>query len=877
MPPIIVDGAPRLVPRIVAGSLFMGAVVAIAAIAAWPIYRDWTFLLLVGVSALVAAGIATLAWRRGWGGWAVAGLLAARVLRAGRPAGRSLAPRRVARPLRGLGEVASGALFAWKDLITVDLPVGAYRNLLVPALLVFLVGTCAGLLLSWRSGRVAYAAVPVALGMISFGLVLRSHDRQRTAPPRPAHRPRARRDRPRHQRPARVPAVARLAQPRRPDAVAAPGGGIQRRPPLTSSVGRRSAEGLARRRHGRGRGARRGGRRPLRRARQRARSASLRRRTRTRRLLGGQPARRVPGTVRRRPGRRRAVHRDRRRSAPGPRAPGDARQLRRRDLPQRRDRCARSGPLRAGALDARRRQRTRRRRGDHDRRARRHLDADRRAARLGRVHGCSRGIARRSLLLPVGGRCRRADRRRRASTGDAYRIAAVEPATPELASIEAPGGLDESVDVPQSLRTWVDEHASGSGGAALAGLVDLLRERGYLSHALAVGDDTPLWMQSLADYTFQPSASGHSLARIDAMFARLLERETDPRAAASENYVAAVGDDEQFAAAVALVARELGFPSRVVVGARLASSDPALRTCEAGVCRAQDLAAWTEVQAAIGRLGGCRRDAPVRPVAQPRGDRAARPRERDRSAPRSRRGRRPAGPRPRGHRCRRPRRRRRRLDLSWLWPILRIAGSLCSCCCSCSARSWPSAAKASRRRSRRTQGDPAARVAGGWDEYVDAAVDSGRDSSPVLTRSELADLFETPEGRRSRRMPTARSSPAIRSPPRRPRRSGDRRRRAKGAHAGTRSLARHRRDRIVEIIRPPSGSLAGVRSASPKGEAPRISPRAHRHDHHRCPTPLPSPRRRCCAFVGLRLDRARARRRVPQVAASRRGRAGCRS
>ena len=90
-------------------------------------------------------------------------------------------------------------------------------------------------------------------------------------------------------------------------------------------------------------------------------------------------------------------------------------------------------------------------------------------------------------------------------------------------------------------------------------------------------------MQSLTDYTFQPSASGHSLARVDAMFGRLLERETDTRAAASENYVAAVGDDEQFAAAVALIAQELGFPSRVVVGARLASADPSLPACEEGV------------------------------------------------------------------------------------------------------------------------------------------------------------------------------------------------------------------------------------------------------------------------------------------------------
>src|SRR3546814_9538657 len=78
-------------------------------------------------------------------------------------------------------------------------------------------------------------------------------------------------------------------------------------------------------------------------------------------------------------------------------------------------------------------------------------------------------------------------------------------------------------------------------------------------------------MTSLAGYSFQPSAAGHSLARIDTMFSRLLERESDPRAAASDNYVAAVGDDEQFAVATALIARELGFPARVVVGARLSA------------------------------------------------------------------------------------------------------------------------------------------------------------------------------------------------------------------------------------------------------------------------------------------------------------------
>ena len=135
-----------------------------------------------------------------------------------------------------------------------------------------------------------------------------------------------------------------------------------------------------------------------------------------------------------------------------------------------------------------------------------------------------------------------------------YVVRGVERPAADLAAIDAPGGVSEGVAAPDSLRTWVDEHVSGSGGAALAGLVALLRERGYLSHGLSRGRGSAAWMASLPGYAFQPSASGHSLARIDALFGRLLERETDPRAEASGNYVAAVGDDEQFAVAVALIA-----------------------------------------------------------------------------------------------------------------------------------------------------------------------------------------------------------------------------------------------------------------------------------------------------------------------------------
>src|SRR5690606_28812464 len=79
-----------------------------------------------------------------------------------------------ARPLAELPgtvvEVLAGAVTGWKDLITVELPVGAYRNLLVPALAVFLLGPLFALLLAWRRSRASAWAVAVCLGMIVFGI-----------------------------------------------------------------------------------------------------------------------------------------------------------------------------------------------------------------------------------------------------------------------------------------------------------------------------------------------------------------------------------------------------------------------------------------------------------------------------------------------------------------------------------------------------------------------------------------------------------------------------------------------------------------------------------------------------------------------------------
>ena len=77
--------ATAAIRRIVAGTLFTAAIVAIAAVAAWPVYRTGWFLLLVGVSTVVAAGIAVLVHLRGWGGWMTAAALAVAFLLFGIP------------------------------------------------------------------------------------------------------------------------------------------------------------------------------------------------------------------------------------------------------------------------------------------------------------------------------------------------------------------------------------------------------------------------------------------------------------------------------------------------------------------------------------------------------------------------------------------------------------------------------------------------------------------------------------------------------------------------------------------------------------------------------------------------------------------------
>ena len=735
--------------RVVAGSLFTPGIAALAALAAWPIYGSSSYILLVVVSIAVAAAIAVVSWVRRWSGWATAGAVAGAVIVLGVPLA---VPSRWGAPLdvaRGLGEVASGVVLAWKDLVTVDLPVGSYRNLLVPALIVFLAGTCATLLLSWRDSRIAYAAVPVGLGMLSFGLFF-----GRTSVSEPL-----------------VLGPVRLQAP--VETALGVAGLIACLVWLAWRTGDERIRALRRA------AASSGVRIP------RKPSAADRRRIA---LGAGMVAVAVVCVTAVVPAVAADARREVLRSAVGPdldlaAAVSPLASYRAMFGPDRADQVLftvdSDGPLpervRLATLDAY--DGAVYRTGARDEA----LDAGR-FVRVPSALDAGEGQPVEVVItidglddiwMPTVGQVERVTftGERAAAledgfyynataaagvqtaggglrTGDRYVLNAVEPEPVDLSSITAPGGSTIRIEPPETLRDWVENHREGSGGAALAGLAGLLRERGFLSHALAVDEQNPpTWMLELGDYRFQASASGHSIARVDSLFRRLLEREADERAVAPEDFVAAVGDDEQFAVAIALIAQELGFPARVVVGAYLSASDPDLPTCDAGVCRARDLSAWVEVQSSEGQW------VPIAATPQHENSPSLEfTRQRDPELPTDVRpdsveevvppepfqeddAALPGDPADAG------------IELSWLWPALRIAGlTLAGLALIAGPFVVVAAAKASRRRGRRTRGDAAARFAAGWDEYADAAVDAGRAVPASATRAELAAHFATPRG-----------------------------------------------------------------------------------------------------------------------------------
>ncbi|MDM7890370.1 transglutaminaseTgpA domain-containing protein [Curtobacterium caseinilyticum] len=300
--------------------------------------------------------------------------------------------------------------------------------------------------------------------------------------------------------------------------------------------------------------------------------------------------------------------------------------------------------------------------------------------------------------------------------GTRYDLTAVLPDQPDdeqLASAR-PGtaSVPDPTGVPDAVRERVDATTgdAATDGAKLVAVVESLKRTGYVSHG--VGDD-------------RASRSGHGADRIQELLTAPLM----------------IGDQEQYAVAAALMARQIGFPSRVVMGFTAGGDSGGTTGSGTGAggtttLRGSDVTARVEVDTAqwgwvmlnpnpVVREIPDEQDQTPQPVTRPETVVPPPPveqQDQDQQAP------------PQSDRDTPP------VQPLWLQILLAalpwVLGTLGLAVLVLLPFAVVVLLKRARRRRRRRAPTPRARVTGAWDEYRDALVDRGHEVGRAATRRE---------------------------------------------------------------------------------------------------------------------------------------------
>ncbi len=296
-------------------------------------------------------------------------------------------------------------------------------------------------------------------------------------------------------------------------------------------------------------------------------------------------------------------------------------------------------------------------------------------------------------------------------SGDAYTIETVIPPIPSdaaLAEVDfAPLKMPVSDGVPESLTELASKAVADAEMPIerARALESYLHTDGFFSHGLA-GDVL--------------SPSGHGAARISALFAG------DQM----------VGDDEQYAVAMALMARQLGMPARVVMGWHPNDDDAPESVFSA---TGDNLHAWVEI--AFDGVGWVPFDPTPSEDNEPN-DQSTKPR---------------ADPKPQVLQPPPPAQEAADLPpsiaddrdqeeeedagIDWLGPVLLYGGITVGVLALVAAPFIVMGLiKGTRRARRRAAARTADRISGGWDELVDSAVDLRAPVTQGATRAESADV-----------------------------------------------------------------------------------------------------------------------------------------
>jgi hypothetical protein len=157
---------------IVANTLFVWLTIGIASVALWPIYQSPAIVLLVAVTTVVGSAIAILGALFRWSSAVVLIASVAAFLLVGVPlAVPQQALYGVLPTLDGLWQLLTSVALGWKQLVTITLPVGSYQGLLVPAFVLVLLASVCCLSAALRSKRGGLAAVgPIVLFLVATAL-----------------------------------------------------------------------------------------------------------------------------------------------------------------------------------------------------------------------------------------------------------------------------------------------------------------------------------------------------------------------------------------------------------------------------------------------------------------------------------------------------------------------------------------------------------------------------------------------------------------------------------------------------------------------------------------------------------------------------------
>ncbi|WP_431280091.1 transglutaminase domain-containing protein [Leifsonia poae] len=297
-------------------------------------------------------------------------------------------------------------------------------------------------------------------------------------------------------------------------------------------------------------------------------------------------------------------------------------------------------------------------------------------------------------------------------SGDTYTMdSVVKPlvSTSQLGRLQ-PGSasVPKPTVIPDELALTLQKYTAGASGpgAKLAAALRGLAENGYISHG--VGPDEPA------------SRSGHGADRITELL-------TD---------IPMLGDQEQYAVTAALMAGQLGFPARVVVGfVAPADTDRAQPVTLTG----SDISAWIEIQTSDAGWVTVDPTPPVRPVPPKQPDQPTQiSRPQTNVQP-------PVDENPQ-QRVEPPQAQVDTADQPQPNPVLdAVIGVLV-------AIGWVLlvlailaapflaviGAKWRRRALRRSASTSVERIEGGWREFADSAIDHGYDPAPSSTRKEVA-------------------------------------------------------------------------------------------------------------------------------------------